>query len=151
MPSPLSALPFVEWTEPDSGEAVRLYADLVKAESPDLPAIVTKHPVERGAPITDHFRKDLETLSVTFFFAGSPLRGDLDPDNPGDLELLKLPRADYSQQVKAPIFTPGGATQAIEGAISSGLSALLGGSGQPTSFKAMTFDVDPRKRCGCCR
>lgn len=143
---PLSALPWIEWTEPDSGELVRLYADLVKDETPGLPAIITKHPVETGSPLTDHYRKDLETFRMTLFFSGSPLRPDLDADNPGQRETLDLPPGDYSQQVHAPVFTPGGLTNAIGGAVSSGLSALFGGSGNPTSFQTTTFAIDPMAR-----
>jgi hypothetical protein len=146
MPAPKAALPWIEWVEPDSGQTVRLYADLTKDESPGLPAVMTKHPIEKGAPIADHFRKDLETFRMVMYFAGSPLRGDLDPDNEGTLQHHRLPKGDYSQQVKAPIYTPGGLTQAVEGQISKGLSALLGGSGLPTSFDALTFDNDPMKR-----
>lgn len=146
MPSPLSSLPYLEWQEPDSGQTVRMYADLVKDETPGLPAIITKHPIEKGAPKADHYRKDLETFRATFYFSGTPMRGDLDPDNPGHVRTFDLPKGDYSQQVKAPIFTPGGLTQAIEGGISAGFSALLGGSGVPNSFQSMAFDIDPRKR-----
>jgi hypothetical protein len=143
---PLAALPWVEWQEPDSGQTVRLYADLVKDESPGLPAVVTKHPIEKGAPITDHFRKDLETFRATFYFSGSPLRGDLDPDNAGSVRTYKLPKIDYSQQVHAPIYTPGGLTNAATGAIASGVKALFGGSLTPDSFQALGFDIAPAKR-----
>ena len=143
---PLSSLPWIEWQEPDTGHTVRFYADLVRDETPGLPAIVTKHPIEKGSPITDHYRKDLETFRCTYYFSGSPLRGDLDTDNPGRVQTFDLPPADYSQQVHAPLYTPGGLTQAVEGAIGAGFNALFGGGGKPTSFQALGFDTDPMAR-----
>lgn len=38
--------------------------DVVIKEEPKYPVIVTKHPVERGAQITDHAHPELYTLSV---------------------------------------------------------------------------------------
>ena len=81
---PRDELPYLEWTEPDSGEVKRLYADVILSESANLPAVVSQHAVETGAKITDHYRKDNESVRVSYFFSGAPLRGDLDQDNPGE-------------------------------------------------------------------
>jgi len=143
--TPLSKLPYLEWTEPDTGEVVRFYADATKDEEPDLPAVATSHPVETGAPITDHYRKDPENFKVALFLSGSPLRGDLDPDNPGDLSTFPLKIPPYPPG--ASLFTPGGATQAVGGLISAGLGALgLGPPPPPTSFDALSFDDPPKNR-----
>ncbi len=83
-------LPYLEWTEPDTGEVKRLYADVITNESANLAAAVTQHAVERGSKITDHYRKEPEAVQVTYLFSGAPLRGDLDDDNPGTVEPVTL-------------------------------------------------------------
>jgi hypothetical protein len=140
---PLSKLPYIEWTDPDSGAVTRVYADAITSESANMAAVVTKHAVERGAPITDHYRKDNESVSIELYFAGSPVRGDLDSSNVGQRQNRKL-KYEPNNASGAPIFTPGGLTSAVGGAISSGLSAIgLGEPGQPKTLNVLTFDAPP--------
>jgi hypothetical protein len=141
----LSTLPYLEWTEPASGELVRLYADVVKDEAPVLPAVVTDHPIEHGTKIVDHYRQDPKTFRMSMFFSGSPLRSDLDPDVTSRPKTYNLIKGQYPDG--PPIYTPGGLTNAIGSGISAGLSALgLGGSGTPTQWTGIAFDVDPKSR-----
>lgn len=138
---PLSDLPYLEWTDPDSGATSRIYADTIKSESANLPAVVTKHAVETGANITDHYRKDLETVRLVMFFSGSPIRGDLDPDSPGTVQPKTLTYP-ASQGGGASIFTPGGLTQAVGGALSSALG--IGPAPPPKQMNVLAFDSPPK-------
>jgi hypothetical protein len=135
---PLSSLPYVEWTDPDTGAVTRVYADAITSESANMAAVVTKHAVERGAPITDHYRKDNEAVSLELYFAGSPLRGDLDPSNVGRVAPKKL-KYEKSNASGAPIFTPGGLTNA-------GLGLLNGAPSLPKTLDVLTFDAPPALR-----
>lgn len=167
---PKAELPYLEWTEPDSGAVVRLYADAITAESANLGAVVTQHAIERGSNITDHYRKEPETVQCTYYFSAAPLRGDLDDDAPGAVATVAL-RYENSRARKRPDTTqleyaPGpGPTLALLNpfnAASAGLSALgaalgIGGlpdsvtpsdviSGQgPTSVEALTFAAAPKR------
>jgi hypothetical protein len=137
---PLSQLPFVQWTEPDSGEVKRLYADVIQAEAAQLPAIVTDHPVEVGSEITDHYRKEAESVSIKMYFTRNPLRGDLDDDSPGKTKHFAFNFPKYPPG--APIFTPGGLTQAIGGAVNS---LTGGGDQQPSGYDALAFESPPSR------
>lgn len=136
---PLSQLPYVEWTEPATSEVKRLYADVMQAESAQLPAIVTDHAVEVGSKITDHYRKDPESVSIKMYFTRNPIRGDLDDDAPGKIKHFPFNFPKYPPG--APLYTPGGLTQGIEGAISN----LFGGDKQPSGYDALAFDTPPTR------
>lgn len=144
MTDTLADLPYIEWTEPDTGELVRIYSDVVEDEAPNYPAVVTDHPVEVGSKITDHYRKDYETLKIKMYFSGSPLRGDLDPDNVAQLQTYNLIKGQYPPG--PPFYTPGGLTNLAEGAVGSLVKAVFGGASPPTTWQALTFPTDPRKR-----
>ena len=111
---PLADLPYVEWTDPDTGAVNRIYADAVTDESPNLPALVSTHAVEKGSKITDHYRKDSETVSITYAFSNAPIRGDLDPDNPGTRQPISLNYPPNKAQ-GAPLYTPGGLVKGVTG------------------------------------
>ncbi len=138
----LDDLPYLEWTDPKSGAVSRIYADVITRESANLAAVVSKHAVEVGANITDHYRKDNETVSVEYYFSGSPIRGDLDPGNPGANEVkeLKYPPAPDNG---APILTPGGLTQAAVGGITNLLG--LGPAPLPKTLTVLAFDEQPKR------
>lgn len=143
MPQPaIDDLPYIEWIEPDTGETVRLYGDVNKDEAIELPAIVTEHPVEKGSKITDHYRKDPETLRITLFFSGSPLRGDLDDDYSGSI--ISHPMKQGTYPPGAPPYTPGGLLQlAGKGLTAVGGALGLGAPPAPTSIAGFTFDLPP--------
>lgn len=137
---PISQLPFIEWTEPASGEVKRLYADVMLAESANLPAVVTEHAVETGSVITDHYRKEPESASIKMYFTRTPLRGDLDPESPGATKHFPFVFPPYPPG--PPLYTPGGATAAIAGAIGS---IFGGGPSQPSGYDALAFDNPPTR------
>lgn len=163
-------LPYLEWTEPATGEKKRLYADVITAESANLGAVVTQHAIERGSKITDHYRKEPEAVQCTYYFSGAPLRGDLDDDFPGSVETVQL-RYEQARNRRRPGTTPlvygQGPTPGLAvlnpfNAATVGLSALgaalgLGGlpkkvtpseissSDGPTSVQALTFEREPKR------
>ncbi len=135
--TPVSALPYIEWTDPNSGAVTRVYADAITAESANMAAVVTKHAVERGAPIADHYRKLGEAVSIELYFAGSPVRGDLDPSNIG--KRVERPLKYEKSNANTIPFTPGAITASVLGAIS-------GGSSQPKTLNVLTFETPPKLR-----
>lgn len=169
---PKADLPYLEWTEPATGATVRLYADVITAESANLGAVVTQHAVETGSKVTDHYRKEPETVGATYLFSGAPLRGDLDDDNPGTVGPVALTYV-RSRAVKRPNTTelkyPPGRTPGLEilnpfNAAQVGIAALGGALGigglpktvkpsdvagdpkLPTSVQGLVFQSDPAKR-----
>lgn len=132
---------YVEWVEPKSSATIRIYPDVIEVETASLPATITSHAVEKGAKITDHYRKDLETCTIALFFSSHPIRGDLDDDNPGEVGPVKLNIPPLSNG--APIYTPGGLSSAIGGAIGS---LFGGGGGLPKTLDVLKFATDPRER-----
>lgn len=165
-------LPYLEWTEPDSGAVVRLYADAITDESANLAAVVSQHPVEKGSKVTDHYRKDPETVSVTYLFSGAPLRVDLDDDMAGTVSAISLAYQTFAANKRPPVTKldyPAGRTPGLEllnpfNAAQAGLGALgaalgIGGLPKqvtpsdvdgppklPNSVQGLTFNGDPRKR-----
>jgi hypothetical protein len=136
---PLSDLPYIEWTEAN-GAVSRLYADVIEAEGLELPAVVTEHAVEKGANVTDHYRKQLEEGTFTMFFSGSPIRGDLDPDNPGKLSSEKLP----IKPAKRPsLFGVSNLVNAGVGALGDAIG--LGGPSEPTHMTVLKFERQPKR------
>ena len=164
----LDDLPYLEWTEPDSGAVVRLYADVITDESANLGAVVSQHAVEKGANITDHYRKESETVQVTYYFSGAPMRGDLDPDNQGSVQAQTLnyyPSGRVIRPGTTPLVYPPGPGPSLAllnpfNAIGAGINALFGGKlpdsltpsfidqGQPlpSQINALSFPNDPAKR-----
>lgn len=135
---PLADLPYIEWTESD-GSMARLYADVIEAEGLKLPAVVTEHAVEKGANVTDHYRKQLEEGTFTMFFSGSPIRGDLDPDNPGTLSSEELP----IKPAKRPSLF--GVSNLLNAGIGAIGDALGGGTGEPTHMTVLKFARQPKR------
>lgn len=137
---PLSALPYIEWTE-DDGSIDRIYADVVTDEAGGLPADATDFPIEKGITASDNYRKGPESFRLKMTFSGSPIRGDLDSENAGSAQDAKLTYRPFPPG--PPLYTPGGATKAVEGLVGS----LFGGSdGPPQSMRALQFDDPPFNR-----
>lgn len=135
---PLADLPYIEWADPDTGAISRIYADAITDESPNLPALVSSHAVEKGSKITDHYRKDSETVSVTYAFSNAPIRGDLDPDNPGTRQPISLKYPENKAQA-APLYTPGGLVKGVTGVIGGALG--LGPPPLPDTFHPLAFNA----------
>lgn len=70
------ALPFIEF-EGVFGQATRFFPDVVLSESSPINVITTDHPVGEGSPVTDHSRREPDTVSMEIFISNHPIRGDL--------------------------------------------------------------------------
>lgn len=125
-----SELPYVEWVD-ETGNTGRIYADVPVTEEIVSPALATQNPVEEGSTVTDHYRKENDTIAVELFFSDSPIRYDLtDVDSAEETVTLNIP-----EPPGAPIFTPGGATQALVGAIGN----LISGGPKVPKVKVRKF------------
>ncbi len=132
---PLSELPYIEWTT-EAGEAKRIYADVWRSEEVSLPAVITQHAVESSAKVSDHYRKDPRTQTVELYFSGSPIRGDLDPENPGRERAVQL---DYPGEYRGPSGLR---------AVTEGVKSLFGGGAPalPPSVSVLQFAQPPAGR-----
>lgn len=142
MPSDLDRAPYVQWS-PKSGGTVRVYADAVENEDFDATAVKTSNPVESGSRVTDHVRNEPVSYKCRMFFSDVPVRGDLDPTyHPGVVAPYQLPTLAYPNNT--PLLSPGGLTNAVEGAIGAGVAALTGaGPNPPKMAKALQFRDPP--------
>lgn len=111
---------FLTW-QPKSGPSKSLFFDAVTDESVDLSSVSTDHPVEEGADISDHIRKERDRCSLEVFVSNSPI---YDWNNRGGrVQKMPIPLAKY----KAPLdATPGAVFGAVGGAIKGAIGALLG-------------------------
>jgi hypothetical protein len=62
----------LEWTD-DAGHVVAIRFDSVQSVEHSQTALVTRHPVERGADIADHVRPELPTVTLTGTVSNTPL------------------------------------------------------------------------------
>ncbi len=140
----VDGLPYVEWDA--GGKMKRLYADVWKSEQISATATITEHAIEKGSKVTDHYLPDQLAAKATLFISGSPIRGDLDPDFSAKFKSVPIARPPYPENT--PLLSPGGITQAVGGAVSSGLAALGlgGGGGPPDKATVLVFKQDPAKR-----
>jgi hypothetical protein len=138
---PLDELPYVEYLTA-AGDTRRLYADAWMSEDLDATATATKHAVESGAKVSDHFQPDPVTIKVTLFFSEEPIRADLDPTIKGKLQVIPIAYPPYPNNT--PLLSPGGLTNAVGDAVGALASAIgIGGASLPSSYSALRFDVPP--------
>ena len=65
----------LSWEEPeDSGQLQLMDFDAVIRDTHESSATVTEHPVEEGANISDHIRKDLDRLTLEIVVSNTPIR-----------------------------------------------------------------------------
>ena len=136
---PVSDLEYIEY-ELDSGELRRIYADSWEREDYTASATITQQAVESGSKITDHYKPDPLSFKISLVFSGSPVRGDLDPDNVGFNGEQEI---DVPQYPPGPsIFTPRGLTVAAEGLVGKAIG-LQASPDVPRTFYGMSFAEDP--------
>lgn len=145
------------WLDKDTNAVASVTFDIVSNETHDSALNITSHPVEDGVDVTDHARSDPKTLNIEGYVSNKPILSNLfnnpllsdtvwnsmaytlvDLDLDGGATQADLPASTSG----APIFTPGGLTSAIKGAISSLLF------GKPANPKAavLKFVGDPPDR-----
>lgn len=69
-------LPCIEWKD-DSGQARRLYPNVMTSETVSLEADVTEHPVEEGIDVADHVSPKPVALTLELFFSDAVTRPDV--------------------------------------------------------------------------
>lgn len=138
---PLDELPYIEWSPPGGGTK-RIYADSWVNEEVSASAIITEHAVETGARVSDHYLPDQLAARARLFFSGSPIRGDLDSENAGQVQSVTFPFPEYPNNT--PLLTPGGLTNAAEAGIGAVANALgIGGESPPPKLKILKFSKNP--------
>lgn len=107
-------------------------AGLVTQERHDRPVLVSAHPVDSGAPVTDHVRTDQDVLGLAVLFTNAPItwgaKGagwvvtplDISPQLPVALVSKTVP---LSPREPTPVFSPG---IAVAGAVTGAIN-LIGG------------------------
>ncbi len=145
MTRPKDDLPYIEYVT-KAGATKRIYADAWVSEEISATATITEHAVETGALVNDHYMPDQLACKCSIFISGSPIRGDLDGDYKGTIQNVPIQRPTYPNNT--PLFTPGGLTQAAEGAIGAGLAAVGLGSkdSPPSAARVRVFEDDPQGR-----
>jgi len=136
---PKDTLSYLTWFD-RSGALQLLRPDLLLMEEASSSASVTSHPVEEGGNISDHYRLEEKTLTVSLLFSNSPVRGDLSPSAKGaftDIILQYQPEPE-----KRFPFSPGGITRTVLGGVESllGLAKTL-----PETISAFGFDEVPNR------
>lgn len=112
----------LSWEDKQTGTLRIIRFDVVSNETFEALTAITSHPVEKGADVTDHAREEPVSISLEGFLSFTPLY-----QNPGVENLAgysnKPLRPLYPPKLGgAPIFTPGGLTSAVAGAIGDLLS-----------------------------
>lgn len=99
--------------------------DVVTTESHEALSTITKHPVEEGTDVSDNATPEGERLTVEGYVSNKPLLSNLYANplaSAAETNLLTkqtIPlKYPSTKQTTAPIFTPGGLTSAVTGAIS---------------------------------
>ncbi len=143
-PRQLSSNPARGWVAlvPDDASVPYVGFDTTLAETHSNTAVITDHPVEIGSNVTDHIRPTPGEFSCVVFVTNTPIvaaGGTQTPANvagiTGDNSVsIDFPAAFLVKPKGAPIFTPGGAIQALGGLIGS-----LFGDGTPTSIAPLSF------------
>jgi hypothetical protein len=83
-------LPCLEWRD-SSGQARRLYPNVMTSETVSLESDVTEHPVEEGVDVTDHISPKPVSLTLELYFTDTVTRPDV-AGNPAVLsKTLELP------------------------------------------------------------
>lgn len=113
----------IYWVDEDSGETRTVQFDVVEASTGEDLLTVTQHPVETGANIVDHARREPETLMIEGIVSNTPM-----PGQPGvetipeelDLEVVGDPG---TQQVTLDIPQPR-IQPSVSGLVRAGIAAL---------------------------
>jgi hypothetical protein len=114
------AVAFLAWTT-KAGEPRTLFFDVVTDLTIELNSSATEHPVERGANIADHVKKELDKVSFEAFVSNAPIedtngRGGAVKSLPIRIEKYKAPLAP----------TPGAVFSALGSAARDAVGSLLG-------------------------
>lgn len=95
---PMTGAAWLFWTTP-AGQPGTLRFDLVKSISPEFTSTVTKHPVEKGADVTDHVHQELDRVSLSVYVTNTPIIRKEQAGGRKDAELRAVP-------LDVPSYTP---------------------------------------------
>jgi hypothetical protein len=108
---------FLMW-ENKAGQPKELHFDVVTSETQEQNVTATEHPVEDGANVADHIRRELDRVSLEVFVSNTPIA---DVNNRGG-KVATVPIT--IEKYKAPLApTPG----AVFNAVGSAISGLFAG------------------------
>lgn len=118
---------YFQWQN-KSGLVQYLRFDVVKNELHEISTLITEHPVEEGANITDHARANLDAIKLDVFVTNAPIDDEDHYSEPhtkkrGAIQSMDLLVFPYEPPL-AP--TPG----AVFGAIGGAINSLLNGKPQ---------------------
>jgi hypothetical protein len=121
--------------EDDSGAVVSVKFDVDTQETHELSNVITEHPVEKGADISDNIQPQLDQFTIEGYVSDAPTFS-----NPGVLDLATF--AGVELQLSAhPLptkFTAGAAANAL-------FDLVTGKGGNPTATM-LTFDSLPSRK-----
>lgn len=118
--------------EDDSGAAVAVVFDVDNQETHEFQTVITKHPVEAGADVTDHARDELDHFTLEAFVTDSPLFSN---DGVYEKAIFRAVELQIPEYPSLGISVSGLARAGI-GAIGSALF----GAPQPPKATFMVFD-----------
>lgn len=151
----------LEWTN-DAGHVIAVRFDAVRTVEHRQSATATRHPVEKGADISDHVRVDLPAVSITGYISSSPLfayaeiGGIKDRPKPsGSYQKVELPKPPVVPGVGVSLLQGG-----VGGLVEAGLSALRGltspnvveslitanAEGRPAAFLEVITEAQEKRR-----
>ncbi len=111
---------FLTWVT-KSGQDKSLFFDVCTEEGQELTSTTTEHPVEDGANVSDHVKRELDKVTLEVFVSNAPIYDWNDRGGKVSKVEIKL------QHYKAPFApTPGAVFSAIGGALKDAVGALLG-------------------------
>jgi hypothetical protein len=122
-----------------------LHFDVVMSVTPEFVSTVTNNPVEKGADVADHIRKELDRVTLEVYVSDTPIiETDLEGNNTRGgavrSKVLNIPEP-------TPTFipTPG----ALFNALGSAVSGLISGAAPPTAAQVLSFskEFDAGEEC----
>jgi hypothetical protein len=104
---------FLSWS-PTAGPSKSLFFDVCTEEAQELSSTATEYPVEDGANVSDHVKRELDRVTLEVFVSNTPIY-DVN-DRGGAVQSKEIKLVKY----KAPFaLNPGAVFSAVGGAISS--------------------------------
>jgi hypothetical protein len=124
------------------GHVVAVRFDAVRTTEHRHTAIATKHPVEKGADITDHVRVQLPSVTVTGYVSIAPLNS---ASTIGENPLVPIPSGFYLPITLPPSPGRNQARALQRGFADAAVTALFGGAASPSIVESL-ITTDPLAR-----
>jgi hypothetical protein len=121
--------------EDDSGAVVSIKFDVDTQETHELANIITEHPVEKGADISDNIQPQLDQFTIEGYVSDAPTFS-----NPGIVDVATFSGVEL--QISAHPLPQQFTAAAAVGALGN---LVFGGGGNPTATM-MTFDELPSRK-----